>query len=102
MVRLVPVPRGLRINLNATDIKLDLNRPPDPRGDAWPPSRVEEASRVITAYFRHGGEYERYDIQGSDGYVRVAVFVQLPAMTKLNVDPYLIEFNLFLRAPTRE
>ena len=84
------------INLNAIDITLDLNRPPDPR-DAWPLSRVEEASRVITAYLRHGGEDKRYDIQGSDGYVRVVVFVQLPAMTKLNIDPYLIE--LVLKSP---
>ena len=85
------------INLNAIGIKLNLNRPPDPRDDAWPPSRVEEASRVITSYLRHGGEDKRYNIQGSDGYVRVAVFVQLPMMAKLNIDPCLIE--LVLKSP---
>ena len=32
----------------------------------------------------------RYNIHGPDGYVRVAVFVQLPEMIKLNVDQYVI------------
>ena len=48
------------INFSAADVKLDLNRPVDPRDDEWPPGRLEEASRRIAAYLRHGSQDKRY------------------------------------------
>ena len=85
------------ISINVFDIKLDINRPPGPRDAAWPPSRVEEASRVIITYLRHGSDGTRYIIQGTDGYVRVALSVQLPMMSKHKIDQHVIE--LVLKSP---
>ena len=85
------------ISIDVPDIKLDINRPPGPRDAAWPPSRVEEAPRVTTTYLRRGSEDTRYNIQGIVGYVRVALFVQLPMMSKLKIGQYVIE--LVLKSP---
>ena len=59
-------------NVSAPDIQLNLNRPVDARDNEWPPGRLEEVSRRIPAYLRHGSQDKRYNIHGSDGYVRVA------------------------------
>ena len=87
------------ININATDIKLDIDRPPGPRDAARPPSRVEEAPRVITTYLRHGSDDTRYKIQGTDGYVRVELFVQLPMVSKNKIDQHVVELVLKIPDP---
>ena len=84
------------VNINVPDIKLAISRP-GPRDAAWPPSRVEEASRAITAYLRHGSGDTRYNIQGTDGYIRVALFVQLPMISKAGIDQHVI--GLVLKSP---
>ena len=84
------------VNINVPDIKLDISRP-GPRDGAWPPSRVEEAPRVIIAYLRHGSDDARYNFQGTDGYIRVALFVQLPMISKVGTDQHVIE--LVLKSP---
>ena len=81
------------VNINAPDNKLDASRP-GPRDGAWPPSRVEEAPGVITAYLRHGSHDARYNIQGSDGYIRVVLFVQLPMIVKVGIDQHVVEMVL--------
>lgn len=85
------------ISTNVLDIKLEISPPPGPRDAAWLPSRVEEAPRVITTDLRHGSDDTRYNIQGTDGYVRVALFVQLPMMSKVGIDQHAIE--LVLKSP---
>ena len=46
------------INVSVADITLNPDRPMDARDDAWPPGRLEEAPRRITAYLRHGSQDE--------------------------------------------
>ena len=72
-----PGPAG-PIKTSVEDIKLNPNRPIDAGDNAWPPGRLDEASKRIATFLRHGSQDRRYNIHGPDGYVRVAVFVQLP------------------------
>ena len=52
-----PGPDG-PIKTSVPDIKLNLPRPLDDGDNAWLP-RVDEASRRITAYLRHGSQDEK-------------------------------------------
>lgn len=47
---------------------------------------------------RHGGQDKRYDVHSSDGYVRVAVFIQLPEM-RLKIDQRVLELILMSASP---
>ena len=93
-----PGPAG-PIKTSVEDIKLNPNRPIDADDNAWPAGQVEEASRRINAYLRHGSLDKRYNIHRLGGYVRVAVFVQLPEMKSINIDQRVIEFVLKSNSP---
>ena len=88
-----PGPTG-PIETSVEDIKLNPNRPMDERDNAWPPGRLDEASRRITTYLRHGSQDRRYNIHGPDGYARVALFIQLPEMRNVSTDRHVIELVL--------
>ena len=94
-----PGPEG-PIKTSVADIKLNPNRPIDADDNAWPAARIDEASRRIAAYHRHGSQDERYNIHGPDGYVRVAVFMQLPEMKRMLVS-ISVWSSSFLRATAR-
>ena len=85
-----PGPAG-PIKTSVEDIKLNPNRPIDAGDNAWPPSRVDEASKRIITYLRHGSSDGRYNIHGPDGYVRVAVFIQFPEMKRDSIDQRVVE-----------
>ena len=80
------------------DIKLNVPRAFDDGDNAWLP-RVDEASRRTTAYLRHGGQDKRYNIHSSDGYVRVAVCIQLPGMRRFKIDQRVLELILMSNSP---
>ena len=92
-----PGPDG-PIKTSAPDIKLSVPRPLDEGDNAWL-LRVDEASRRIAAYLRHGGQDKRYNVHSSDGYVRVAVFIQLPEMRMLKIGQRVIELVLMSNSP---
>ena len=60
----------------------------------WPQSRVDAASKMVTSYLRHGTKDQRYNFQGTDGYVRVNLLVQLPVMKSWGIDKQIIELIL--------
>ena len=93
LARVVPPLRRPRSLILRSRILSSISRT-GPRDGAWPPSRVAEASRVITAYLRHGSDDTRYNIQGTDGYIRVALSVQLPMIIKVGIDQQLAEVVL--------
>ena len=69
------------IKTDVPDIELVAPRPLTltDEGSAWIP-RINEASKVVTAYLRHGGQDKKYNVHTTDGYIRVAVLIQLPDM----------------------
>ena len=93
-----PGPTG-PIKTSGEDIHLDPNRPMDACDNEWPPGRLDEASRRIATYLRHGSQDRRYNIHGPDGYVRVAVFIQLPEMRNVRIDQHVVELVLKSRNP---
>ena len=62
-------------------------------------SAHNEASKVVTAYLRHGGQDKRYNVHTTDGYVRVAVLIQLPEMKRLKIDHRVLELILMSNNP---
>ena len=82
---------GFKIQTGAPDIKLDINRDITPyESSAWVP-RIEQASKAVTDYLRHGFDDHKYNIHSPDGYVRVAMLVQLPQFKKWNIDDKVLE-----------
>ena len=82
---------GFKIQTGAPDIKLGINRDITPyESSAWVP-RIEQASKAVTDYLRHGFDDHKYNIHSSDGYVRVAMLVQLPQFKKWNIDKKVLE-----------
>ena len=86
------------IRTDVPDIKLNVPRAFDDGDNVWL-QRVNEASRRVTAYLRHGGQDKRYNVHSSDGYVRVAVFIQLPEMRRLKIDQRVLELILMSNSP---
>ena len=67
-----------RINTGVPDIKIDVHRDITPyESSAWA-SLIDETSKFVTTYLRHGVPDKRYNVHTQDGYVRAAILVQLP------------------------
>ena len=86
------------IKVDVPDIELEVPRPLDEGDNAWIP-RINGVSKVVTAYLRHGGQDKKYNVHSSDGYVRVAVFIQLPEMKRLKIDQRVLELILMSASP---
>ena len=86
------------IKTSVPDIKLNTNRPIDAGDNAWPAARIDEASKRMVPTSVMVAR-TRYNIHGSDGYVRVAVFIQLPEMKRINTDQRVIELVLMSNSP---
>ena len=83
---------GQKIVTDAPDIKLDVLRDiTEYESNAWLPDRINQASKFVTTYLRHGADDKRYNVHSSDGYVRVAILVQLPELKRNSVDFKLLE-----------
>ena len=83
---------GQKIVTGVPDIKLDVRRDiTQDEANAWLPDRINKASRFVTTYLRHGADDKRYNVHPPDGYVRVAILVQLPELIKNSVTPELLE-----------
>ena len=93
-----PGPDG-PIKITVLDIILNLNRFIDHNDDAWTAGLIDEASKCITAYLRHGSQDKRYNIHMANGYVRVAIFIQLPQMKRDRIDQSVIELVLMSSSP---
>ena len=79
------------MDTGAPDIKLNTSRDITPdESSAWVP-RIEQASKAVTDYLRHGFADQKYNIHSSDGYVRVAMLIQLPQFKKWNIDNKVLE-----------
>ena len=93
------------IRTDVPDIKLGSPRPLTLEADnVWIP-RINVASKFVTAYLRHGGQDERYNVHSKDGYVRVAVLVQLPEFKRHKIDHRVLEIimmNAYPRIMTNE
>ena len=77
---------GHKILTGAPDITLDINRDITPyESSAWVP-RIEQASKAVTDYLRHGFDENKFNMHSTDGYVRVAMLVQLPQFKKWNIN----------------
>ena len=73
------------------DITLDINRDITPHeSQVWIP-RINQASEAVTDYLRHGFEDRKYNIHSPDGYVRVAVLVQLPQFVNKGINEKFLE-----------
>ena len=90
------------IRTDVPDIKLEVPRAPVLDNDGlWIP-RINEASKVVTAYLRHGAQDKRYNAHSKDGYVRVAVLIQLPEMKRHKIDHRVLELILMSANPRIE
>ena len=73
------------------DIKLDVRRDiTEYEASAWVP-RVDQASRIVTTFLRHGSSDKRYTVHSPDDYVRVTILVQLPEFKKHNINANFLE-----------
>ena len=86
------------IKVDVLDINLEAPRPLTDGDNAWIPC-VSQASKVVTAYLRYGGQDKRYNVHSSDGHVRVAVSIQQPEMKRLRIDQRVLEFILMSNSP---
>ena len=57
---------------------------------AWIP-RTDQASKIVTTFLRHGSSDTRFNVYSPDGYVRVAILVQLHGFKKHNIDAKILE-----------
>ena len=64
---------GQPIKTGVPDITLDVRRAiTEYESSAWIP-RIDQASKVVTTFLRHGSNDKRYNVHSPDGYVRVAI-----------------------------
>ena len=42
--------------------------------------------KIVTTFLRHGADDKRFNVHSPDGYVRVAILVQLPEFRRNNLD----------------
>ena len=85
---------GLVVQTGAPDIILDTNRDitADERS-AWIP-RIDQASKAVTNFLRHGAEGWRFNIHSKDGYIKVSMLVQLPLFRQWKIDQHVLEVIL--------
>ena len=83
---------GQKIVTSVPDITLNVRRDiTQDEANAWLPDRINKASKFVTTFLRHGADDRRYNVHSPDGYVRVAISVQLPEFQKNSVTPELLE-----------
>ena len=85
---------GFQVNTMAPDIVLHTNR--DITADessAWIP-RIDQASKSVTNFLRHGTSDRRFNIHSPDGYIKVSMLVQLPESRKHKIDERVLEVIL--------
>ena len=74
------------IKTGVPDIKLNVRRDiTEYESSAWVP-RIDQASKIVTTFLRHGSSDWRYHVHSPDGYVRAAILVQLPEFKKHNIN----------------
>eukprot|EP00919_Chromeraceae_sp_WS-2016_P019593 GHVR01046686.1.p1 GENE.GHVR01046686.1~~GHVR01046686.1.p1 ORF type:complete len:271 (-),score=26.56 GHVR01046686.1:46-858(-) len=90
---------GQRIVTDVPDIKPDVNRDITPyESSAWAP-RINEVSKFVTTYLRHGVPDKGFHVHTQDGYFRVAILVRLPEFRKNNVDHKILELVMMSAYP---
>ena len=90
---------GQRIVTGVPDIKLDVRCGITPyESSAWVP-RIDEVSKFVTTYLRHGVQDKRYNVHTQDGYVRAAILVQLLEFRKNKVDHKILELVMMSAFP---
>ena len=90
---------GQRIVTGVPGIELDVNRDVTPyETSAWV-LRINGVSRFVTTYLRHGVQDKRFNVHTQDGYVRVAILVQLPEFRKDRVDHKILELVMMSAYP---
>ena len=90
---------GQRIVTGVPGIKLDVNRGTTPYESSACVPRINQVSKFVTTYLRHGVEDQRLNVHSQDGYVRVAILVQLPEFRKNKVDHKLLELVMMNAYP---
>jgi hypothetical protein len=86
--------RDFKIQTGAADIKLcDRRELTQYERSAWIP-RIEQASKETANFLRHGAADPKFNIHSPDGYVRVAVLIQLPQFRQWNIDDKILEVIL--------
>ena len=79
------------MNTAAPDITLNTPRDiTEYEHSAWIP-RIDQASKIVTTFLRHGSSDARFNVHSPDGYVRVAILVQLPEFKKHKIDERILE-----------
>ena len=90
---------GQPVRTDVPDMKLNFHRDITPdEASAWVP-RINEASKFVTSYLRHGTQDERFNVHSKDGYVRVAILVQLPEFKKRRIDHRILELIMMSAHP---
>ena len=83
-----------KIRTDAPDIKLTTPRDiTQDESNAWLP-RIDQASKEVANFLRHGASDQKYNIHSSDGYVRVSILVQLPQFRQHKIDAKILEVIL--------
>ena len=91
---------GFKIQTGAPDIKLCVPRDLTTyERNAWIP-RIEQASKETANFLRHGAPDPKFNIHSPDGYVRVAVLIQLPQFRQWNIDNKILEVTYSNAWPT--
>ena len=89
-----PSASGFKVDTGAPDIKLNTNRDITPdESSAWIP-RIEQASKSVTNFLRHGIPERKYNIHSPDGYIKVSMLVQLPQFRQWKIDARILEVIL--------
>ena len=82
---------GFQANTMAPDIVLNTNRAiTEDESSAWIP-RIDQASKSVTNFLRHGTTDWRFNIHSPDGYIKVSMLVQLPEFRKHKIDERVLE-----------
>ena len=89
-----PGSSSYKMQTGAPDIKLCTNRDITPdESSAWIP-RIEQASKSVTNFLRHGSPERKYNIHSPDGYIKVSMLVQLPRFRQWKIDARILEVIL--------
>ena len=89
-----PSSSGLQVNTGAPDIIRNTSRDITVGGrSAWIP-RIEQASKSVTSFLRHGSPDWRFNIHSPDGYMKVSMLAQLPQFRQWKIDERILEVIL--------
>ena len=80
-----------QVNFMAPDIVLNIKRDiTEDESSAWIP-RIDQASKSVTNFLRHGTTDRRFNIHSPDGHIKVLMLVQLPEFRKHKIDERVLE-----------